>query len=236
MDQFIKPDDIVLLLDHYSLEGRNLRISFEKAGYRCPTVVVEDDGFLPDDVLSVYGFFLGNFAGEKGVPGRPKYFNQIVVPDYWEISGNNSVGSICDLIRERGRIFYAEPPHKRLVKVVDWYDENGVVRSSDHYNRYGALYARTAFDAKGKRVNKSWFAASGREIIVENYVTDGLLVSDDNEYVSESPVEILGCEGRMSRKEDGSIDVRWESKDCLFMVATDTLTEEEVLKVCNALK
>ena len=65
MDQFIKPDDIVLLLDHYSLEGRNLRISFEKAGYRCPTVVVEDDGFLPDDVLSVYGFFLGNFAGEK---------------------------------------------------------------------------------------------------------------------------------------------------------------------------
>lgn len=178
MDQFIKPDDIVLLLDHYSLESRNLRISFEKAGYRCPTVVVEDDGFLPDDVLSVYGFFLGNFAGEKGVPGRPKYFNQIVVPDYWEISGNNSVGSICDLIRERGRIFYAEPPHKRLVKVVDWYDENGVVRSSDHYNRYGALYARTAFDAKGKRVNKSWFAASGREIIVENYVTGDIILNE----------------------------------------------------------
>ena len=86
----------------------------------------------------MYGFFLGNFQGEKGVPGKPRYFNQIPVPDYWEISGNNSLGKVHDLSRERARIFYAEPKHRRLVKVVDWYDERGVVRASDHYNRYGS--------------------------------------------------------------------------------------------------
>lgn len=181
MDKFIKSDDIVLLLDNYSSYSHNLRYSFHKAGLCCPTVVIEDDGFLPEDVLSVYGFFLGNFKGEKGVPGKPKYFNQITIPDYWEISGNNSMGRIKDVNRERGRIFYAEPLHKRLVKIVDWYDEKRVSRSSDHYNRYGALFARTIFNAKGQKVNKSWFSASGQEIIVENYVTGDIILNDSGQ-------------------------------------------------------
>ena len=166
MGEFTKIDRI-LLFDTYSVDSRNLHVSFQRAGYDLPAVVIDDDGFLPEGVMSVYGFFLGNFKGEKGVPGKPRYFNQITVPDYWEISGNNSSGKVHDLYRERGRIFYAEPKHKRLVKVVDWYDERGTVRSSDHYNRYGALFARTAFNAKGQRVNKSYFSAAGREILVE---------------------------------------------------------------------
>lgn len=178
MEKFIRADDIVLLLDNYSSYSHNLRYSFHKAGFRCPTAVIEDDGFLPEDVMSVYGFFLGNYKGEPGVSGRPRYFNQITIPDYWEISGNNNVGSIRDITRERGRIFYAEPKHKRLVKVVDWYDENGVPRSSDHYNRYGALFARTIFNASGQKVNKSWFSSSGREIIVENYVTGDVILNE----------------------------------------------------------
>lgn len=177
MDKFIKSDDIVLLLDNNSPDSQNLRASFQRAGYRCPAVVIEDDGFLPEDVMSAFGLFLGNFKGEKGVPGKPRYFNQIPVPDYWEISGSNTVGRIHDLNRERGRIFYAEPLHKRQVKIVDWYDDNKVVRSSDHYNRYGALYARTTFNGKGQRVNKSWFSADGREVVVENYVTGNIILN-----------------------------------------------------------
>ncbi len=142
--------NIVLLLDDYSTDSENLRESFRQAGLHLPVVVIEDDGFLPEDVISVYGFFLGAFQGAPGVPGRPRYFNQIPVPEYWEISGTNSMGRIQDLYRERGRIFYTQPLHRRLVKVVDWYDENHVVRSSDHYNQYGALYARTTFNGKGR--------------------------------------------------------------------------------------
>ena len=155
--------------------------SFRKAGFCCPAAVIEDEGFLGDDVISVYGFFLGSFKGEKGVPGRPRYFNEIQVPDRWEISGTNFMGKIHDLYRERGRIFYAEPLHRRLVKTVDWYDERGIVRSSDHYNRYGALYARTTFNEKGKRVKKSWFSAAGREIIVENYITGDIILNDGDQ-------------------------------------------------------
>lgn len=172
---------IVLLFDSYGQGSRDLHTSFQKAGYDFPAVVIEDDGFLPEDVTSVFGYFLGDFRNQKGIPGKPRYFNQIPVPDYWEISGNNSNGKIHDLSRERGRIFYAEPVHKRLVNVVDWLDERGIVRSSDHYNRYGALYARTVFNAKGQKVNKSWFSASGQEIIVLNYVTGDIVLNEGKE-------------------------------------------------------
>lgn len=176
-----KSDEIMLLFDSYSQDSQSLHFSFKQAGFRFPAVAIEDDGFLPEDVMSVYGFFLGEFRGEKGVPGKPRYFNQITVPDYWEISGNNSGGKVNDLYRERGRIFYAEPGNKRLVKVVDWYDERGVVRSSDHYNRWGAIYARTVFNEKGQRVNKSWFSAKGQEAIVQNYVTGDIILNEGEE-------------------------------------------------------
>jgi len=162
------------------MDSHNLHTSFKLAGYECPAAVIEDDGFLPDEVMSVYGFFLGDFRAVLGENARPRYFNEIVVPDYWEISGNNTVGKVCDLYRERGKIFYAEPKHKRLVRIVDWYDERGVVRSSDHYNRYGALYARTIFNAKGQKVNKSYFSPEGREVIVENYVTGDIILNEED--------------------------------------------------------
>ena len=159
MEKYIKLNDALLLMDNYDQGSQSLHTSLKLAGYDGPAVVIEDDGFLPDEVISVYGFFLGDFKAVLGKNAGPKYFNQITVPEYWEISGTNNNGKVQDLYKERGRIFYAEPKHKRLVKIVDWYDERGTVRSSDHYNRYGALFGRTIFNAKGQRVNRSCFSA-----------------------------------------------------------------------------
>lgn len=181
MGNNVKTNDVVLLLDNYFPDSEKLHQSFQLAGFDYPAVVIEDDGFLPDGIISVYGFFLGEFKGKKGVPGRPRYFNQITVPDYWEISGTNSSGKVHNLYRERGRIFYAEPKNKRYVRVVDWCDEEGRVRISDHYNRYGALYAKTVFNAKEQKVNKSYFSADGREILVENYVTGDIILNEGKE-------------------------------------------------------
>jgi len=180
MGQCAKTDNVVLLFDNYLSDSQNLHISFKQAGKQYPVAVIEDDGFLPDDVTSVFGYFLGDFKGAKNIPGKPRYFNQISVPEYWEISGTNSSGKVHDLKKERGRIHYAEPAHKRLVKEVDWLDEKGVVRSGDHYNKYGALYARTIFNAKGQKVNKTYFSPDGKEMIVENYVTKDIILNEGN--------------------------------------------------------
>ena len=118
MDRIAKniiESDAILLLDNYGKDSQALHTSFKQAGVGCPAVVVEDDGFLPDDVMSVYGFFLGDFQAALGKQARPRYFNEITVPKYWEISGTNSGGRVQDLCQERGRVFYAEPLHKRLV-------------------------------------------------------------------------------------------------------------------------
>ena len=171
-------DNIVLLFDNYGEDSKKLHTSFLLAGKKCPVFVIEEDGFLPEGVTSIFSYFLGDFANAKEIPGRPRYFNQITVPEYWEISGNNTSGQVHNLNKERARIFYAEPKHKRLVKVVDWYDDRGVVRSSDHYNRYGALYARTIFNNKGQKVNKSYFSAEGKEVLMENYVTGDIILND----------------------------------------------------------
>lgn len=179
MEKHIKVNDTILLFDNYETDSQSLHKSFQNAGFPYPTMVIEDNGFLPDGVLSVYGFFLGDFKAVLGEKAHPKYFNQITVPEYWEISGNNNSGSVHDKDKERGRIFYAEPTHKRRVKIVDWYDEKGAARSSDHYNRYGAIFARTLFNAKGQKFSKSYFSATGEEVIVENFVTGDIILNEE---------------------------------------------------------
>lgn len=110
----LKPSDAILLFDHYGQDSQALHESFKLAGFGCPAVVIDDDGFLPEDVMSVYGFFLGDYKAMRGKDAKPKYFNEITVPEYWEISGTNSNGKVQDLYKERGRIFYAKPEHKDL--------------------------------------------------------------------------------------------------------------------------
>lgn len=171
--------DVVLLLDNYGEESGMLHQSFRRAGFTGPVIVIEDDGFFPEDVISVYQYFCGDFTESDKVPGKARYFNQINVPDYWVVSGNNSNGKVHDRSNERGRIFYAEPKHKRLVRVVDWLDEKEKVRVSDHYNRYGALYARTFFNKDAKRFCKAYFDGEGKEILLENFVTHDIILNRD---------------------------------------------------------
>lgn len=177
MEKHIKINNTILLFDHYGMDSQDLYSSFQNAGFLYPAMVIEDNGFLPEGILSAYGFFLGDFKAVLGEKAHARFFNQITVPEYWEISGNNSNGSIHDREKERGRIFYAEPTHKRRVQIVDWYDETGTVRSSDHYNRYGEIFARTLFNAKGQKATKSYFSVEGREVIVENFVTGDIILN-----------------------------------------------------------
>ena len=192
MEKYSGMIDTVLLLDNYGEESQMLHQSFRRAGFTGPVIVIGDDGFFPEDVISVYQYFCGDFKKSGKGSGRARYFNQINVPDYWEISGNNSEGKVHDLHRERGRIFYAEPKHKRLVRVVDWLDEKGTVRSSDHYNRYGSLYARTFFSKDGKRFCRAYFDAEGRETLLENFATHDIILNREGRvYIFKGIVDLI---------------------------------------------
>lgn len=191
MEKNCRMTDGILLLDNYGESSNMLHQSFRSAGFKGPVIVIEDHGFLPEDAISVYQYFCGDFRKSCRAPWKARYFNQIEVPDYWEISGSNSNGSVKDLECVRGRIFYAEPKHSRLVKTVDWMDKGGIVRFSDHYNKYGVLYARTVFSKDGKRFCRVYFNTEGREALVENFVTQDIILNrDDKVYIFQNKTEL----------------------------------------------
>lgn len=192
----------ILLLDHYDEAAEMLKDSFRSAGFSGPVVVLSEEASLPDDVISLYRMFChdetaGALCGAVHVPrkkseaeiqsyrlghagwlpGMSRYFNQIELPDYWEISADGMSARVYDRNHLRARIFYAKTPHSRIVSDADWLDENGTVRFTDHYDLHGLLYARTIFNEKGERFSCSWMDEEGRERIVENYVTGDILVN-----------------------------------------------------------
>lgn len=192
----------VLLLDHYDESADMLRQSFRSSGFTGPAVVITEGGFLPDDVISLFRWFCRDtedavMPGTVKKPeaadeteireyrlrhagfrlGKARYFNQIELPDYWEISGNSSSAEIHDMQNLRGRIFYSPRSENRFVSDVDWMNENGIVRFTDHYDGCGRLYSRTVFNRKGERFCRSWFDEYGRERIVENFVTNDITVT-----------------------------------------------------------
>lgn len=180
MERAIGTDTIILLLDQCSRESRYLYESIERAGYDCLAIVLEEDDFLPENIISVYDMLSGDWKKQEKGFGKPRFFNEIAVPDHWSISAGvgESCGKIVYQSEVKARIYYAEPVRKYLVKSVDWMNRRGAVRFRDHYNRYGNVCARTFYHADGKPLSKSWFSANEREILVENYVTGDITYND----------------------------------------------------------
>jgi len=190
--------NIFFLCETFSEEARKLHESLYNSKVPVRTIVIEDDGYLPEGVESVLEYFLkknnkNNKNNKNKVSlDRPRFFNEIQVPDYWEISATNSNGAVHDKNKERARIYFTEPLNKRHVKIVDWVDETGIVRYSDHYNSVGALFARTIFNNKGEKVDRSFFDINGKEVIVENYVTRDILVDLNGKiHIFKSKTELV---------------------------------------------
>lgn len=179
---------MINLFDSYNQASWDLHYSLVRSGYDHPTIAINDDGFLPEDVTSPYLYYTG-FAEATG---HPLYFNQVPVPAYWEIRGDNSQGEIFNYDDKRGHIHYAEPGHKRLVKAVDWYDKKGRLRVTDRYNKFGYRYAQTAHNVDGQAVLTSYFNRDGHEVIVENHTTGDVLLNDQNQiHLFKSKVDFI---------------------------------------------
>lgn len=162
---------MIQLFDVYNQESQDLHYSLTAAGLSDLTVVIEPDGFLPDGVVSPFTYYLDYDRG------KPLYFNQVPVPDFWEIAGNNQFGTINDLNQERAVIHFADGLQARLVKKVEWKTPAGRIFQVDHYNRFGACFAKTTFDASGQAIMTSYRNVDQKEVILENHVTGDILLT-----------------------------------------------------------
>lgn len=183
MEKFALSGKVILLFESYSPESRLLHESLLQTNYDLVVVSLEENDFLPRNILSIYDLLCSDYRTEKDNRGEPKYFNEVAVPDNWSIqsgyAGNKQSGSIIWLNEEKGKIYYSQTEKKFSVEAVDWNDRKGRVRFRDHYNRYGNICARTVFDINGKPYCKTRFSAAGQEIITENYWTGDLIFNHD---------------------------------------------------------
>ncbi|WP_165209644.1 accessory Sec system glycosylation chaperone GtfB [Streptococcus tangpeifui] len=179
---------MINLFENYNQDSWDLHYSLILSGYQNTTIAINDNGFLPDDVTSPFLFF----TGFVNATGKPLHFNEIPVPKFWEIKATNSSGEIFDLNKKRANIHFSKPSHNRFVQSVDWLDEAGKVRSTDHYNKYGYRFAQTIYNRESQAVQKSYYDKSGKEVLVENYVTSDLILEHEGKiYIFKSKADFV---------------------------------------------
>ena len=178
---------MINLFENYNQETQELHQSLKRAGYNHFTIVINDDGFLPDDVTSPYRFFTAYQIYEDDTPA---FFNDIDTPPFWEIKGDATMATITDMGELRGKIFYKEHYKTRVVSHVEWLDSKQRLRSVDYYTKEGFKFAETVYDLLGNAILKKYMTREGKEVIYENYVTNDVVVEyEGKSYFFESYTE-----------------------------------------------
>ncbi|NQP58016.1 accessory Sec system glycosylation chaperone GtfB [Streptococcus suis] len=163
---------MIQIYDQFLEASEDLFHSLSVSGFDGLAIVLQDDGFLPEGVTSAYAYF----SGMDQVSGKPLYFNQVPTQHFWEITGTSKEAEIWDYDILKGKIFFATPGYRRFVKAVDWYDRSGKVITSDHYNKNGYLFSKTFFDEQERVYSRAYYDPSGREVILENFVTQDIIL------------------------------------------------------------
>ncbi|MGQ2287283.1 accessory Sec system glycosylation chaperone GtfB [Leuconostoc suionicum] len=165
---------MINLFDNYSQASCDLHESLLSAGYTQPTVVIEDDGFLPDNVTSPFAYYTNIYNHS----GHPIFFNQVECPKFWEIRGDNNNAAIYEENKRRANIIYVPNiNNKRYVKQVEWLDLNNNIRSVDHYSKGGIIFAKTSYNLIKHPTITTYYNANHNEIIVENHITKDIILN-----------------------------------------------------------
>ncbi|HEC2151806.1 TPA: accessory Sec system glycosylation chaperone GtfB [Staphylococcus delphini] len=165
---------MVNLFEHFNMDTQTLYDTLRIAGHNDPTIVLVDDGFLPEDIITPYSFFANYQAPYRG---RGRYFNEVPVPRFWEIAGNNSKAWVKDLSHQRATIYYHSSEKRRIVSHVEWCNQHGQLQFVDHYNQHGLHFAQTVYDLKGKKIFRRYMDQEGREVIYENFIASSIILT-----------------------------------------------------------
>ncbi|MBF0840661.1 MULTISPECIES: accessory Sec system glycosylation chaperone GtfB [Mammaliicoccus] len=163
--------------------------SFKFSNIKRQTIVIEADGFLPEDVKTPYEYFANN---EK-MPIKPLFFNQVKTPEFWMIEGNNNEAVIKDTGEIKARIIYKKNYKHRIVERIEWLNNQGHTQYIDYYNKYGYRYAQVLLDPNThRRILKRYFNAKGEVFIVENFITNDVILNwKDKEYFFHSKIQFV---------------------------------------------
>lgn len=157
---------MVVFCDKYTENVEKLRKTLRNMGQEAEIAVLQDDGFLPDEILSPYEFFVYRDRMVKQ-PKRDLFYNFIPLPELWEVRLVGWTGAIFDMGCEKAKIYFREPVEERKVLRVEWHMEDGWVYKIDHYNKYGLKYTSEFLDRDGRVESKVFYSEKNQEMVVE---------------------------------------------------------------------
>lgn len=162
---------MINLIEKFDEKSRALVRSQLMAKIKVPTVVIEDDGFLPTDVDSPIRYFCGWEHDNR--PAR--YFDQLPVPAYWRITGTATGGKVFDLNHQRATIRFERNDNSRLIKEVEWLNTAGQIAWVDRYNQHGQRFAKVVY-ANGHPSVQQFYSRKGAVVLTENLITGDLFL------------------------------------------------------------
>ena len=153
---------MINLFETFDSASRDLLISEKIAGMTVPSVAMNDDGFLPEEVDSPIKYFCHLKSNH-----RPLYFDQIHIPHFWRIMANAQGGQIYDLKTKKANIVFLNPDNSRTVREIQWLDENGNISWVDRYDSHATRFSKVYYD-NGQPSVCEYYDLTGRKVIEQN--------------------------------------------------------------------
>lgn len=180
---------MINLFDVFDKKAIILYKSFKHVGKQRKTIVIEENGFLPDDILTPYAFFANN----PETTSQPLFFNEVPIPRFWTIEGNNNTAFIKNLDEVKARIIYKANYKHRIVERVEWLNKRGHTQYIDYYNKVGKRYAQVVLDANSQKcILKRYFNYNNEVMMVENFVTNDIMLTWKNKvYFFHSKIQFV---------------------------------------------
>lgn len=159
---------MVSIFNRYTEKEEKLCSSYNNGKKNNTVVVLEDDGFLPEGIVSPFRYYVQEECGQCEKK-EPLFANLLETPELWEIAMRYDKAEIFSDGIKKAEIEYALPEELHNVKSVKWMMEDGHCYRSDFYDKAGNLYFCDFYDEENDVDIRIYYADNKPVIICQPY-------------------------------------------------------------------
>ncbi|MCG7421132.1 accessory Sec system glycosylation chaperone GtfB [Macrococcus epidermidis] len=156
---------MIILAEQFDSRTKLLFDTLSQSTEPIKRIILEDNGFLPNDIMTYYQFFSNYQSTDKG-----RFFNALTLPPFYEIEGDATGAIIKDLWQQRANIVYSKSRVGRIIEKVEWLDEEKEIIKVDNYNKHGFKFSEVVFNNQKKVIQRYFNAA--QQVIITRYFTN----------------------------------------------------------------
>lgn len=164
---------MINLFQTYNKDAWDIHYTQLRQGKDYPTIVIEDDGFLPSDVTSIY-----HFLGYNTCDYNPLHLNDLTLPIAYEVEREGVDFFIMSNDMVVGKVILQGEPIERIVKEVWCLDSKGYPYKKDYYNQYGYCFKTETYVKDLGLVSTSYYSVSGEVLLDENHLVGSILYNN----------------------------------------------------------